>query len=508
MATHKQVVLVILDGWGYREEKKHNAILQARTPFFDSLWREYPHTLLTASGEAVGLPPGQMGTSEIGHPALGTGTIIDQDLVRISKAARNNEFLDNPAFRELFDHVKKNRSTLHVVGLTSPGGVHSHQEHLHAFLKAAKDSDVEKVVIHAFTDGRDLPPQQAHAHLEELERYLETLGIGVIATAVGRYYGMDRDSNWDRIAKAEEAIFERQGSAHKGKKPSAVLRELYEKENAQDEFLEPLVFVDETGRDYAVRDNDGIMFVNFRSERTRQLSKRITERTKNKNIFFVTMTDYDRGSGIIDARVAFPPLTVETTLAAHVSKAGLTQAHIAETDKYAHVTYFFNGGSHEVHAGEEHVLVESRKDVKTHDLAPEMRAKEVADKVIEYIGKGTNFIVVNIANADILGHTAIVPAIVKGLEFVDAQLKRIVEAAGKAGTPVFVTADHGNAEINVHEKTGEPHTAHTASPVPGILTLKGVKLRDGGSLADVAPTILELFGLPVPSSMTGKSLIA
>lgn len=527
----KPVCLIILDGWGHREENEHNAIAQAQTPFFDMLIKQYPHTLLHASQEAVGLPKGTIGNSEIGHMAIGTGRIVDTDLVKIDKAAAQGEFINNPAFNQLFDHVKKHNSTLHILGLISPAGVHSHRDHLYAFLKAAKSSGIEKIAIHAFTDGRDSPPKSAAQYLQELEEVLQEIQIGLIASVSGRFYAMDRDKNWHRTQKAEEAIFEGKGKAYSEKKPSKTLNELYQK-GVIDEHLEPLVFLDDKGRGWPIEKNDGVFFFNYRPDRARQLSLKILDRKASHNLFFVTMTEYDK---TFEAQVAFPDTSVDDGLAAVISKAGLTQSHIAETEKYAHVTYFFNGGHEGPHKNEHHFLIDSRRDVNTHDLAPEMRAKEIADKATERITAGDNFVLINFANADMVGHTANKEAIIIAVETVDRELKRVVEKVLLMNGIAIVTADHGNAEMNVDEKTGEKHTAHTLNLVPFILVsdlnakryklkanngslaniapipnpppLARGGLRGGGTLADIAPTILELMNLQKPQGMTGQNLI-
>ncbi len=502
MEKSKQIILIVLDGWGYREDPTHNATKVAKTPTYNKLWAEYPHTLLEASGLDVGLPEGQMGNSEIGHTTIGAGKVIDTDLVRIGKAIKANEFVTNPAFQKIFSHVKKYNSTLHVKGLLGKGGVHAHSDHLHAFLRAAKEACIEKIAVHVFTDGRDTAPQSAAGYLEELEQVIADLGIGHIATATGRFYAMDRDNNWDRVQKAEDALFHGKAKTIQGKKPSEVMRELH-KEGIMDEHLEPMVFLDDSGKAYNVEENDGVFFFNFRSDRARQLSKKIAEKKETHNICFVTLTEYDPK---LPADVAFPAISIETTLAAEISHAGLTQAHIAETEKFPHATYFLNGGKQDPHSGEVHILLDSRKDVRTHDLAPEMRAESIADKAVEEIEKGTNFLFINFANPDMVGHTANVPAIVKALEVVDFHLGRVLEALLKQGGIAFVTADHGNAEVNVDPETGTKHTSHTINPVPAILTDTSKKLRSGGGLADITPTILKLFGIAQPASMTGKSL--
>jgi 2,3-bisphosphoglycerate-independent phosphoglycerate mutase len=500
----KPVVLIILDGWGHREGKEHNAIAEANTPFFDYLWHNYPHTLLNASEEHIGLPGGTIGNSEIGHMTIGAGKVIDTDLVKISKAMASGEFHTNPAFASVFAHVLKYNSALHLMGLVSDGGVHAHHQHIHGILQAAKEAGLKNVVIHAFTDGRDVAPQSAAKYLKELEELIADIGIGYIATATGRYYAMDRDKNWDRTKKAEDAIFNALGKSYSGS-PSDVVNELY-KEGLIDELFEPMVFLDQKGKSYPVTNNDGILFFNFRSDRPRQLSHKIVERAKAQNLFFVTMTDYDPA---IESQVAFPQSKVETTLAAEISKAGLSQSHIAETEKYAHVTFFFNGGKQEPYENEHNFLIESRKDIKTHDEAPEMRAKEIADKAIERINEGDNFLVINLANADMVGHTANKPAIIKAVETVDKELKRIVEEALSKNGVAIVTADHGNAETNIDQQTGHKHSAHTLNLVPFIIASKSGQwtVGSGQSLSSIAPTILDILKINKPSSMTGESLL-
>lgn len=503
-ALKRSVALIILDGWGYREDTKDNAIAAAHTPNFDKLWNEYPHTLLKASGHAVGLPEGQMGNSEVGHMTIGAGTPIDTDLVRIDKAISTGEFEHNQAFLGLFDHVKKYGSTLHVMGLLSTGGVHSHSEHLYAFLRLAKSQGVPKVAIHVFTDGRDTPPQSASGYLKSLEAVLDELGPEFfIATISGRYYAMDRDGNWDRLAKAEKAMFECQGETC-DVKPSAHMDKLYQK-GEKDELLPPMVCATPDGRGCAIGKDDGVLFFNFRADRARMLTKKLLESREQKGLMLVTLTEYSRDLPTI---VAFPASRVETTLGAEIAAAELIQSRIAETEKFPHATYFLNGGRNEPHPGQRDIMLPSRKDVRTHDEAPEMRAEAIADKAIEEIGGGeTSFIFINFANPDMVGHTANVPAIEKAIETVDKQLSRVLGALEKAGGIAIVTADHGNAELNVDQETGDKHTAHTLSLVPCVITDKKFRLRDGGGLADLAPTILSLLKLDVPKEMTGRSLI-
>lgn len=499
---NKQFVLVILDGWGLREKTPDNAIENAHKPFFDHLWNTYPHANLSASGLSVGLPEGEMGNSEVGHLTIGAGKPIDTDIVRINKSIKDNSICNNPSLVNLFKHVKDNNSVLHLMGLVSPGGVHGHQDHLLALLRIAKDAGIKKIAIHVFTDGRDTPPQSAFEYVTELEKELDELGVGFIATVSGRYYAMDRDKNWDRTQKVEQAIFNCEGNQCEIVKPSEMIKRLYEK-GEQDEHLEPLVFSDKDGRKFPVSKNDGLLFLNFRADRARQLASKIAEKSQELNLAFVTFTQYGKE---IACQVAFKPNLAEVSLSDEISKAGLTQVHIAETEKYPHVTYFLNAGREIPTKNERYILVDSRKDVKTHDQAPEMKAIEIAEKTVEEIEKGTDFIALNLANPDMVGHSGNYEPTVKAIEVVDEALKMIVEAANKKGALVFITADHGNAEVMEDPKTGTKFTAHTKNPVPGILTSNEYKLKDGG-LADVAPTVLELLGIDKPKAMTGNSLL-
>jgi len=500
--TKSTVALIVLDGWGYREDAKDNAIAASKKPFFDSLWKNYPHSLLKASGNAVGLPEGQMGNSEVGHTTIGAGKICDTELVRIGKSIESGEFDKNPAFTSLFEHVKKHSSVLHAQGLVSSGGVHSHQDHLYAFLRLAKKVGIKKVAIHVFTDGRDTAPQSGASYLKDLEKVVAEVGNAFIASISGRFYAMDRDQNWDRLKKTEEAIFECKGNVCTIQ-PSEYLNGLYQ-QNLKDELLEPIVCLDEMGEGCSIEKNDGVLFFNFRADRARMLTEKILEKQKSENLAVVTFCEYDPDYKCL---VAFPPMKIETTLAAEISKAGLTQAHIAETEKFPHATYFLNGGREEPYKNEKHIMLPSRKDIKTHDQAPKMRAEGIADKVIEEINAGDDFIFINFANPDMVGHTANVPAIIQAIEETDAQLKRVIDALTAKGGIAFITADHGNAEINVDQQTGIPHTSHTTNPVPAILTSHDYKLKDGG-LADIAPTILELLNLEKPKCMDGHSLIS
>ena len=499
---NKKVLLIILDGWGYTDEKKFNGIFEAQTPYFDYLWRNYPHSLLEASGEAVGLPENQMGNSEVGHTIIGAGKIVNTDLVKISKSIEENGFNQNPAFLELFNHVKKNNSTLHVQGLIGNGGVHSHSQHLFAFLKAAKENDIEKIAIHVFTDGRDTPPQSAAEYIRELEDILKKIGIGFIATASGRFYAMDRDNNWDRLARAEEAIFHGTAKSIKTNNPSTIIKELY-KDGIIDEHIEPIIFLDESGSSYSIGDNDGILFFNFRKDRSRMLSQKILDQKKNRNLCLVTMTEYDKN---FDCLVAFPPEEINTTLTKEISEAGLKQTHIAETEKFAHVTYYFNGGQQSPYPNEKQTLIDSRKDIQTHDQAPKMKAEEIANATITEIKNHTSFILVNFANPDMVGHTANKKALIESLSFLDKQIEKVIEIGKINDFEIIVTADHGNAEIYFDEILNENHTAHTTNKVPFIYISKKNRSVSDGSLADIAPSILELLDIEKPKEMTGQSL--
>lgn len=499
---YHQVVLMILDGWGYTDATKYNAIASAHPEFFQQMWHTYAHTLLPASGEAVGLPEGTIGTSEIGHMSIGAGRTIFTDLLRINKAIKDGSLATNPVIAELFAHVKKNNSTLHLIGLVSPGGVHSHQEHLFAILRLARSAGLMDVAIHVITDGRDTPPQSALTYVAELEKVMTETGIGRIASISGRYFAMDRDNNFDRIQKMFDVLFQGIGMVPTSTDPIEIIKAEYAA-NTGDEFIMPIVLKDPSGKPNVIKQNDGVFFFNFRPDRARELSQKIMEMQPHLSLDFVTMTRYDES---INSHVAFPPEKIETSLAAEISKAGLTQIHIAETEKYAHVTYFLNGGDEKEHNGEHFVMIPSRKDIPTHDLAPEMKAKEITDKTVEAINAGTNFIALNFANADMVGHTGKWEPTIAAVKFLDGQIRRIVEAIEAKGGIAFITADHGNAEVMFDEAHNQPHTAHTLNPVPAILTATGITLH-AGTFADIAPTILSLFNLPIPPIMTGHSLI-
>ena len=496
----KPITLIVLDGWGYRTETKDNAIAQANTPYFDKLWSIYPHTLLAASGEAVGLPDGQMGNSEVGHTTIGAGVIFDTDLVRIKRAIVSGEYKHNNAFISVFEHARNNNSRLHIMGLLSDGGVHSHKDHLFELLRVASLFGIKDIAVHVFTDGRDVGTTSSVQYLRELEDLLVDLGCGFIATVSGRYFAMDRDNNWDRLDKTLKTIFSCEGAVCEIK-PSDFVASLHGA-GISDEHIEPTI-IKQIGRDpVKIEQNDAIIFTNFRSDRARMISEKILDKKLDMNLCFTTMTEYKNG---FDAHVAFPVKNVETNLAEQVSKAGFSQAHIAETEKFSHATYFLNCGKEEPYPKEIHILLDSRKDVATHDLAPEMRALDIAEKTVEMIESGTEFIFVNIANPDMVGHTANVPAIITAIETTDKALALIVESTIKHGGVAIVTADHGNAEVN-REEDGSLHIAHTCNLVPCIITDSTVSLKKEGTLADLAPTVLDYFGIEKPKQMTGDSL--
>ncbi len=495
---NKQVALIVLDGWGHREETNNNAVAQAKTPYFDSIWNEYPHTLLYAGEGYVGLPEGQVGNSEIGHTTIGAGTIIDTDLVRIAKAINDESFHSNPAFLDLFTHVKEKGSALHIMGLLGKGGVHAHSDHLYAFLKSAKDQGIEKCFIHVFTDGRDSGPFDAVDALTELDDMCQELSFGTIASVSGRFFSMDRDNNWDRLQKFEDHVFE----CKNGLCQIAPIEELKRQhtEGKSDEHIEPFSVVEAP-----LQKDDGVFVFNFRADRARMITKRLLDRKESLGLKIVTLAEYQKD---FDVTIAFPPRVIETTLAQEVASAGYKQAHIAETEKFPHATYFLNGGKEEPHEGEEHVMLQSRKDVQTHDLAPEMRAESIADEAIARIEAGVEFIFINFANPDMVGHTANVPAIITAVETVDVQLKRVCNALHARGGNAVVTADHGNAEININLETGDKHTAHTLSRVPCIITNTNESIKkEEGSLQDLAPTVLKILEISKPGAMTGESLI-
>jgi len=477
--TYPLVALVILDGWGIAPPGPGNAVELAETPVFDRLWREYPHARLIASGPAVGLPGGQMGNSEVGHLTIGSGRILFQDLVRVNRAIETGELFDNEALRGAFERGEN----VHLLGLVSHGGVHSHIDHLQALLRFAP----EKTWIHAFTDGRDVSPHAAVHDLAELP-------VDRIATVAGRYYAMDRDRRWDRTERALRAMVS--GDGEHADDPVAAVQASYDR-GITDEFIEPVVL---DGRPRLDPERDTAIFFNFRPDRARQLSEKLGE----LGVDLTTMTRYRDDFGF---PVAFPEHVVENVLAGVLAAHGVPQLHAAETEKYAHVTYFLDGGREQPFAGEDRILVDSPRDVPSYDHKPQMSAPEVAARVVRAIEEGGyGFVVVNFANPDMVGHTGVIPAVVQAVETTDECLGRVLDAVAQAGGVALVIADHGNAETLLQEDGTSPHTAHTTNPVPVLLTAPDTRLRDG-ELADVAPTLLALLGLEAPSDMTGGNLV-
>ena len=478
-SAYPLLVLVILDGWGCAPPGPGNAISLARTPVFDRLWAEYPHTTLKASGEAVGLPPGQMGNSEVGHLTIGSGRILFQDLMRVNKAIETRELFDNPVLRSAFERGEN----VHLLGLVSHGGVHSHIDHVRALLEFAP----EKTWIHAFTDGRDVSPHSAVHDLAELP-------VDRIATVAGRYYAMDRDKRWDRTELALRAILD--GEGPEADDPIAAVQDSYDR-GITDEFILPTVI---RGRPRLRPDRDVAVFFNFRPDRTRQLSEKLGE----IGVDLTTMTRYRDD---FHFPVVFPEQKVDEVLGEVLAEHGVRQLHAAETEKYAHVTYFFDGGREEEFVGETRLLVPSPRDVPSYDKKPAMSARELADRFVAEIGNGYAFAVVNFANPDMVGHTGVIPAVVEAVETVDACLGRVVEAVGRLGGVCLVTADHGNAEKLFEDDGVSPHTAHTTNLVPLILTAPGFSLEEG-ELSDLAPTILALLGFEQPEQMCGQKVVA
>ena len=505
------VVLIILDGFGIRESKVGNAVAAANLSVFNKLKNEYPYTEINASGLAVGLPEGQMGNSEVGHLNIGAGRIVYQELTRISKAIEDGDFYENQVFLDAIQHVKDNNKKLHLMGLVSDGGVHSHIEHLYSLLELAKQQGLEEVHIHCFLDGRDTPPQSARDYISDLVEKTKELGIGKIATISGRYYAMDRDTRWERTKLAYDALVLGEGKI--AKDPVQAVEDSYAI-GENDEFMVPTVINTGAENKGTVDPEDGIIFFNFRPDRARQLTRAFMDENfdgfeRGKGYFplhYVTMTLYDKD--IENVHIAYEPQTLGNTLGEYVSNQGLKQFRIAETEKYAHVTYFFNGGVETPNSGEDRKLIASPQ-VATYDLQPEMSAYTVTDEFIKALDEDKyDLVVLNFANPDMVGHTGIMDAVVKALETVDTCLGKIIDKILEKGGKAIVTSDHGNSEELIDEKTGGPVTAHTTNPVPLIVVGQGdVKLRDDGKLCDIAPTLLYMMDLEQPTEMTGNNLI-
>lgn len=508
---HTPVALVILDGWGHTDETSNNAIELADTPNWDRWMATCPHTLIDASGHSVGLPNGQMGNSEVGHLNIGAGRIVRMDISRIDCAIESGDFASNPALVGGIEHAKRHGTTLHLMGLVSHGGVHSWHEHLYALLRLAKERELRRVVVHCFLDGRDTPPQSADGYVAELESKMAEIGVGRVASVVGRYYAMDRDKRWDRVERAWRMLVRGEGT----RATSAVdaIRASYQADTG-DEFVEPIVIVSPDGTPVGtVGDGDAVIFFNFRADRAREITRALTDPAFAEfdrglappHVHFVCMSRYDAS---FDLPVAFPPQTHEGILADVMAAHGLRNVRIAETEKYAHVTFFFNGGVEREFPGERRILVPSPR-VATYDLQPEMSANEVTARVLEVVEAGeADVLIVNFANADMVGHTGMLEPAIRAIETIDACLGRIAEAILARGGSMIITADHGNAEKMVDPVTGEPHTAHTTNLVP-LLVLgdeTGRPLKPNGSLEDIAPTLLGLLGLSPSPQMTGSDL--
>ena len=510
MHGNKQYILMIMDGVGLNDESKGNAFKLANTPNLDKLIAKYPNTYIATSGMAVGLPEGQMGNSEVGHTNIGAGRIVYQDLTRITKEINDGDFFKNGEFLKAIENVKNNNSSLHLMGLLSDGGVHSHNSHLYALLKLAKEQGIENVYIHAFLDGRDTPPTSAIEYLKELEEKIKEIGVGKIVTLAGRYYAMDRDKRWDREKLAYDAMVN--GIGNKFKTVQKAVENSYEAQEF-DEFVKPIVITDEEGNEIAkIKDKDSVIFFNFRPDRARQIVRVITEpdfnefeTVKMNNLYFVTMTEYDETLNHV--HVAYKPQALKNTLGEVLSNRGYTQVRCAETEKYAHVTFFFNGGEEKQYKGEDRILVASPK-VATYDLKPEMSAYEVTDKIIDAIeSKKYDVIIMNYANGDMVGHTGIIEKAIEAVEALDTCVGKVISKLEEVGGEALITADHGHCEYMLDLKTGEAITSHSTFDVPLIVVSDRVKSLKNGRLCDLAPTLLALMGEEKPSEMTGESLV-
>lgn len=510
--SKKPVVLMILDGYGLNDNKEHNAVAEAKTPVMDKLMAEYPFVRGNASGMAVGLPDGQMGNSEVGHLNMGAGRIVYQELTRITKEIQDGTFFENKALLGAVNNCKKNNSSLHMYGLLSDGGVHSHNTHLYGLLELAKRNGLEKVYVHCFLDGRDTPPESGKGYAEDLEAEMAKIGVGKIASVTGRYYAMDRDNNYDRVEKAFLALTKGEGlTAESG---PAGIQASYDR-GETDEFVKPTVVVENGAPVATIQDGDSIIFFNFRPDRAREITHVFCddeftkfERGKRPDVTYVCFSDYD--PTIPNKEIAFEKIAVTNTFGEWLAANGMKQARIAETEKYAHVTFFFNGGVEKPNEGEDRILVNSPKDVATYDLKPQMSAYEVCDRLCESITGGKyDVIIINFANPDMVGHTGVEEAAIKAVEAVDKCVGRAVDAVKSVDGVLFICADHGNAEQLVDYETGAPFTAHTTNQVPFILVNYDEKytLREGGCLADIVPTLIQIMGKEQPEEMTGKSLL-
>lgn len=509
----KVTALIIMDGFGLSCEKEGNAVYAANTHNFSKYWNEYPSTSIGAAGMDVGLPKGQMGNSEVGHLNIGAGRIVYQELTRISKSIDDGDFFGNHVLVEAIRHAKEKGTSLHLFGLLSDGGVHSHNTHLYALLKMAKREGLSKVFVHCFMDGRDTPPQSGKGYIEELEAKIMEIGAGSIATVTGRYYAMDRDNRWERVKSAYDALTLGKGSY--ADSASEIMEKSYA-DGVSDEFVKPGVVLNNGQPVSCVSADDSVVFFNFRPDRARQITRSFIEPDfsgfERANgyfpVHFVSLTQYDETFDRIN--IAFEPQSLTNTFGEYISGLGKRQLRIAETEKYAHVTFFFNGGVEPPNENEDRALIPSPK-VATYDKKPSMSAFEVADEAVKRVESGKyDVMILNFANCDMVGHTGIMGAAVEAVETVDICVGKVVEAIRRCGGRAIITADHGNAEMMLSEDKNTPHTAHTTNPVPFILVddnRKGIKLREGGRLCDIAPTLLELLGIQIPAEMTGKSMI-
>ena len=510
--SKKPVVLMVLDGYGLNDNPKGNAIAMANTPVMDKLMKEYPCVKGNASGLFVGLPDGQMGNSEVGHMNIGAGRVIYQDLTRITKAIEDGDFFDNKVLNEAIDNVLKTGGDLHLWGLLSDGGVHSHINHVYGLLELAKKKGLKNVYVHAFLDGRDTPPASGKDYLATLQSKMDEIGVGAIASISGRYYAMDRDNNWDRVEKAYDSLVK--GEGVKATSVPEAMQASYD-EGVTDEFVLPTVITDEAGNPLStVKNGDSVIFFNFRPDRAREMTRAFCDDKftgfdrEFLDLYYACFKDYDES--IPNKHIAFEKESITNTFGEYLAKSGLKQLRLAETEKYAHVTFFFNGGVEEPNKDEERILVNSPKDVATYDLKPEMSAPEVGKNLVEAINSDKfDVIIINFANPDMVGHTGVIPAAVAAVERIDSLVGDAVEAVKAKDGALFICADHGNAEKMIDYETGEPHTAHTTNPVPFILVNydEAYTLREGGALCDIAPTLLEIMGLEQPKEMTGKSLL-
>ncbi|NMA06981.1 MAG: 2,3-bisphosphoglycerate-independent phosphoglycerate mutase [Ruminococcaceae bacterium] len=501
----KPIVLIIMDGYGASSESYGNAILKAEKPNIDKFYKDWSHTVIGSSGMDVGLPDGQMGNSEVGHTNIGAGRIVYQDLTRITKSINDGDFFKNPALTGAAKNAADNNTALHLMGLLSDGGVHSHNEHLYSLVRLAKAAGVKKLYVHCILDGRDVPPRSGKEYVEQLEEELKKIRLGSVATVMGRYYAMDRDNRWERVEKAYAAYV--YGEGIKNKDAASAVQDSYDND-ITDEFVLPIVCLD----DATVKKNDSIIFFNFRPDRAREITRTFVDEDfmgfERRNGYFpvryVCMTEYD--ASMPNVEIAYPPQILTNTFGEYISKLGKKQLRIAETEKYAHVTFFFNGGAESPYSGEDRVLVDSPK-VETYDLMPEMSAYKVADEMVKCVEKNIyDAIILNFANGDMVGHTGDFEAAVKAIEAVDECVGKVVDSVLNMGGVCLLTSDHGNAE-KMYEPDGSPFTAHTTNPVPLVLIGSDFKLKSGGILSDLTPTMLDLMEIEIPKEMTGRSLI-